>query len=76
MVFRMVLLPVVLGVLLLLLFMLRLGKNVKRVYIVVLGDIGRSPRMQYHAISFARSGFEVYLFGYGGNVWHDLDMIP
>lgn len=70
MVFRMVLLPVVLAVLLLLLFLLRLGKNVKRVYIVVLGDIGRSPRMQYHAMSFATAGFEVYLFGYGGSELH------
>jgi len=64
----MVLLPIILAVLLLLLFLLRYGNSAKRVYIVVLGDIGRSPRMQYHAMSFARAGFEVYVFGYGGNL--------
>lgn len=39
----------------------------KRVYIVVLGDIGRSPRMQYHALSFLAEGFTVTLVGYGGS---------
>jgi beta-1,4-mannosyltransferase len=34
--------------------------------IVVLGDIGRSPRMQYHAISIAKHGGKVYLVGYQG----------
>ena len=38
----------------------------KSVCIVVLGDIGRSPRMQYHATSFATEGFDVDLVGYGG----------
>ncbi|OAG11481.1 chitobiosyldiphosphodolichol beta-mannosyltransferase [Paraphaeosphaeria sporulosa] len=33
-------------------------------HIVVLGDIGRSPRMQYHAISIAKHGGKVYLVGY------------
>lgn len=37
------------------------------VTIVVLGDIGRSPRMQYHAQSFLREGFHVNLVGYGGS---------
>ncbi|KAJ4347145.1 mannosyltransferase [Didymosphaeria variabile] len=32
--------------------------------VVVLGDIGRSPRMQYHAISIAKHGGKVYLIGY------------
>ena len=35
-------------------------------HIVVLGDIGRSPRMQYHAISIAKHGGKVYLVGYQG----------
>ena len=35
-------------------------------HIVVLGDIGRSPRMQYHALSFAAEGFDVTMLGYGG----------
>ncbi len=29
-----------------------------RVGVVVLGDLGRSPRMQYHALSLANSGFQ------------------
>lgn len=36
------------------------------VQIVVLGDIGRSPRMQYHALSIAKLGGEVSLIGYKG----------
>lgn len=34
------------------------------VQIVVLGDIGRSPRMQYHALSIAKHGGRVDLVGY------------
>lgn len=34
--------------------------------VVVLGDIGRSPRMQYHAISIAKHGAKVILIGYQG----------
>lgn len=36
----------------------------KRVCIVVLGDIGRSPRMQYHAKSFIEKGYSVDIVGY------------
>jgi beta-1,4-mannosyltransferase len=36
------------------------------VQIVVLGDIGRSPRMQYHALSIAKHGGKVFLVGYRG----------
>ena len=32
---------------------------VGRVGVVVLGDLGRSPRMRYHALSLASSGFQV-----------------
>ncbi|KAG9223304.1 hypothetical protein CCMSSC00406_0000007 [Pleurotus cornucopiae] len=39
----------------------------RSVVILVLGDIGRSPRMMYHAESFARIPFETYLIGYGGS---------
>ncbi|KAF8253792.1 hypothetical protein K440DRAFT_144037 [Wilcoxina mikolae CBS 423.85] len=35
-----------------------------RVVVLVLGDIGRSPRMQYHALSIARKGGLVDLVGY------------
>ena len=46
---------------------LRLGYKSKRVHVVVLGDIGRSPRMQFHALSLADVEFQVYIFGYLGN---------
>lgn len=36
------------------------------VQILVLGDIGRSPRMQYHALSIAKHGGEVVIIGYNG----------
>lgn len=36
------------------------------VQVVVLGDIGRSPRMQYHAISLAKHGHNVDIIGYKG----------
>jgi len=38
----------------------------KSVQVVVLGDIGRSPRMQYHAISLAKIGARVDLVGFEG----------
>jgi beta-1,4-mannosyltransferase len=36
------------------------------VCILVLGDIGHSPRMQYHALSCAAHNYDVDLVGYGG----------
>jgi beta-1,4-mannosyltransferase len=39
--------------------------------VVVLGEIGRSPRMQYHALALADSGAAVTLVGYGG-----ADLVP
>ena len=36
------------------------------VAILVLGDIGRSPRMMFHAESFANAHFQTYLIGYAG----------
>lgn len=41
-------------------------KSKVSVQILVLGDIGRSPRMQYHALSIARRGGYVDLIGYHG----------
>ena len=41
-------------------------KIARSVQVVVLGDIGRSPRMQYHAISIAKHGGRVQLIGYQG----------
>ncbi|CAG9763337.1 unnamed protein product [Ceutorhynchus assimilis] len=40
-------------------------KEKKNVCIVVLGDIGRSPRMQYHALSLSEKGHKVDILGYG-----------
>jgi len=42
----------------------RQGRGKWHVIIVVLGDVGRSPRMQYHALSFVESGFSVTLLGF------------
>ncbi|KAL8121800.1 UDP-glycosyltransferase TURAN-like [Apium graveolens] len=42
-----------------------------RAALVVLGDIGRSPRMQYHALSLARQAcLEVDIVAYGGSDPH------
>jgi hypothetical protein len=38
----------------------------RSVAILVLGDIGRSPRMMYHAESFAKNEYETFLIGYRG----------
>lgn len=43
---------------------------------VVVGDIGRSPRMQYHALSFAESDFLVEFIGYTGELFLDLHLVP
>lgn len=40
------------------------GQN--RTHVLVLGDIGRSPRMQNHALSLARRNVAVNLIGYVG----------
>nr|CAD7409102.1 unnamed protein product [Timema cristinae] len=39
----------------------------KCVSVIVLGDIGRSPRMQYHSLSLADEGYNVDVIGYGGS---------
>ena len=41
-------------------------KDSGRLQVLVLGDLGRSPRMQYHAISLAKNGWPVDLVGYLG----------
>ncbi|KAK9909090.1 hypothetical protein WJX75_007012 [Coccomyxa subellipsoidea] len=39
-----------------------------RVWVVVLGDFGRSPRMQNHALSLAQqAGLQVHVIAYGGS---------
>ncbi|KAI0825399.1 mannosyltransferase [Trametes gibbosa] len=41
--------------------------TLRSVAILVLGDIGRSPRMMYHTESFATNKFQTYLVGYDGS---------
>ena len=43
-------------------------KKTSNVCILVLGDIGRSPRMQNHALSLAYSGRRVHLVGLPGKI--------
>jgi len=45
---------------------LRRPARMRSVVVFVLGDVGRSPRMMYHAESFANNGFETYIVGYRG----------
>lgn len=44
------------------------GKESLHVVVIVLGDLGRSPRIQYHANSLLQSGHAVSLVGYVGEV--------
>ncbi|CAE6518134.1 unnamed protein product [Rhizoctonia solani] len=39
----------------------------RTIAVVVLGDVGRSPRMMYHAQSLAENQFSTYLIGYSGS---------
>ena len=40
-----------------------------RIQVVVLGDVGRSPRMQYHCLSLIQQNYSVDYVGYGGVLW-------
>jgi beta-1,4-mannosyltransferase len=40
----------------------------RSVAVLVIGDVGRSPRMMYHAQSLAENQFETYLIGYSGGL--------
>lgn len=46
----------------------RSNKRKGLIQIVVLGDLGRSPRMQYHALSIAKYGGHVDMIGYLGTI--------
>lgn len=53
---------------LLLFFFLHVSQRKSRRHsatVLVLGDIGRSPRMMYHSESLARHGWETFVIGYG-----------
>jgi len=43
-----------------------LGKFTMQAAVIVLGDLGRSPRMQYHALALAADGVDVDLIGEAG----------
>lgn len=47
------------------------GRASRSVGLVVLGDIGRSPRMIYHAQSFVAAGFKTYIIAYAGQSHSD-----
>ncbi|XP_030847257.1 chitobiosyldiphosphodolichol beta-mannosyltransferase-like [Strongylocentrotus purpuratus] len=49
----------------------RTTRTGNRACVLVLGDIGRSPRMQYHALSLAGEEFDVEMVGYGGSKPHE-----
>ena len=45
--------------------------NKMKAAVVVLGDIGRSPRMQYHSLSLAnQANFDVHIVAYQGFYFH------
>ncbi|RKF80988.1 Chitobiosyldiphosphodolichol beta-mannosyltransferase [Golovinomyces cichoracearum] len=44
--------------------------DVVSIQIIVLGDIGRSPRMQYHALSISKHGGQVEIIGYEESSLH------
>ncbi|XP_006913907.1 chitobiosyldiphosphodolichol beta-mannosyltransferase [Pteropus alecto] len=46
-------------------------RTARHVIVVVLGDVGRSPRMQYHALSLAKHGFSVTFLGFCNSKPHD-----
>lgn len=45
-------------------------ETAKRACVVVLGDIGRSPRMQNHALSLCKEGFQIDLVCFAGSNSH------
>ncbi|XP_068581919.1 chitobiosyldiphosphodolichol beta-mannosyltransferase [Cebidichthys violaceus] len=59
-------LAVVTGLLVSLLWWLRRrdDRTERRVCVLVLGDLGRSPRMQYHALSLSKHGYHVTFVGF------------
>lgn len=42
------------------------GHRHKTAIVLVLGDVGRSPRMMYHSESLAKLGWETIIVGYRG----------
>ena len=51
-------------------FKLKILEHREHAIVVVLGDIGHSPRMCYHALSLANHGVHVHLVGYRNSMPH------
>ncbi|XP_053706698.1 chitobiosyldiphosphodolichol beta-mannosyltransferase isoform X1 [Synchiropus splendidus] len=47
------------------------GETHRRACVLVLGDLGRSPRMQYHASSLSKHGYDVTFVGFLDSKPHD-----
>ncbi|XP_029653922.1 chitobiosyldiphosphodolichol beta-mannosyltransferase-like [Octopus sinensis] len=45
-------------------YLLRCGKGTPVAAVVVVGDIGRSPRMQNHSVSLSENGYKTLIFGF------------
>jgi hypothetical protein len=61
----------------LLLYVLPFDHNKSKcVAVLVLGDLGRSPRMQNHAVALANAGWKVELIGSRGTPTHDFSLTP
>ena len=58
----------ILAIIMIVCMIFRLKKS-KRVCVLVIGDIGRSPRMQNHAISLAEFDFQVDFVGLSGKIY-------
>lgn len=67
-------LTVLTGLVLLLLRSLRQrdGRTHRRLCVLVLGDFGRSPRMQYHALSLSKHAYYVTVVGFLGKTAYRL----
>ncbi|TPX35639.1 chitobiosyldiphosphodolichol beta-mannosyltransferase [Synchytrium microbalum] len=59
-----------LALLILILYLLsrRTPRTNNAIVLLVLGDLGHSPRMQHHALTFANLGYHVYFIGYAGSL--------
>lgn len=59
----------------LLLYIFPFGHNKSKcVAVLVLGDLGRSPRMQNHAVALANAGWKVELVGSRGSPTHNVSL--
>ena len=50
-------------------------KHSSHVTVMVLGDVGRSPRMQYHCLSLVENGFDVFQEATASGWIHDIGLL-